>query len=240
MRAVRFLLLLAVVLALPVTAWMMHSGLLQVPARWNPWAALDIAERPGMFTRMKLDRLASGPPAACYAWLDAAGVRHTPIADRFETESCGWQGATRLSAFGGVRLSSAVSLSCPVAAALALWERHALQPAAIVQFGSPVSRVDHLGSYACRNIYGGSYDRRSEHARANALDIASFRMGDGRVVSVLKGWRKADAVPTPEGAFLREASKGACPYFSAVLGPEYNSAHFDHLHLDLGRYRVCR
>jgi len=240
MRALRFLLVSTVLLAIPVTAWMLHKGYVEVPARFNPWAPLDIAEKPGVFTRMKLQRLGELPPAACYAWLDTAGVRHTPIADRHETESCGWHGATRLSALGGVRLSSPAPLACPEVAALALWERHALQPAALVHLGSRVSRIDHLGSYACRNIYGGSYDRRSEHARANALDVAAFRMADGRTVSVLKGWRKGDVVPMPlEALFLREASRGACPFFSAVLGPEYNAAHRDHLHLDLGVYRVC-
>ena len=28
-------------------------------------------------------------------------------------------------------------------------------------------------------------------------------------------------------------------WFDAVLSPDYNAAHRDHLHLDRGRYRAC-
>lgn len=238
MPAVRRLLSAACALALAAAGWGLWTGRIAVPPRWNPWAPLDIAEEPGLFTRFKLARLADGPPAACYAWLDAAGVRHAPLADRADNDRCGWHGATRLSALGDLRLASPVPLACPAAAALALWERHALQPAAFVQLGSPVASIEHFGSYACRNVAASA--RRSEHARANALDISGFRLKDGRHITVLGGWQERDAATrTPVGLFLRDAQKGACPYFSAVLGPAYNAAHRDHLHLDRGPYSVC-
>ncbi len=238
---VRLAVLFACAAGLAALAWSLATGRITVPPRWNPWAPLDIAEAPGPFTSTKLARLTSGPPAACLAWLDRSGVRHTPVADRTERDGCGWQGATRLSAFGEARLSSAVTLSCPVAAGLALWERHALQPAAFVQMGSRVATIEHLGSYACRNVGGGATGRRSEHARANALDVAGFRLADGRQVSVLRDWRAAGATrSTGASLFLGEAQQGACGYFSAVLSPAYNAAHRDHFHLDRGPYRVCR
>ncbi len=40
--------------------------------------------------------------------------------------------------------------------------------------GSALVRIDHLGSYACRNIYNRADARRSEHASAEALDISAF------------------------------------------------------------------
>jgi hypothetical protein len=49
-------------------------------------------------------------------------------------------------------------------------------------------------------------------------------------------WRGADA----EARFLHEAHRGACRFFSAVLGPDYNAAHGDHLHFDRGPWRACR
>ncbi|QHI97879.1 extensin [Xylophilus rhododendri] len=239
-RRIATLILLLAVAALGWCAYLAWQDRLPLPPRWNPLAPLGLAEEPGPLTRYKLSRLADAPPAACYAWLDAAGVKHQPLGDRSETDSCGWQGATRLSAFGSVRLASTAPLACPTVVALALWERHALQPAAIVQFGSPVTGIEHLGSYACRNIYGGAADRRSEHASANALDISAFRLANGRRITVLDPSRKREASPqAPEGLFLREAAQGACPFFSAVLGPGYNAAHRDHLHLDRGPYRVC-
>ncbi|MBU2089188.1 MAG: extensin family protein, partial [Alphaproteobacteria bacterium] len=36
------------------------------------------------------------------------------------------------------------------------------------------------------------------------------------------------------------ARDSACRYFNTVLGPEYNTAHADHFHLDLGKSRICR
>ncbi|WPB57837.1 extensin family protein [Xylophilus sp. GOD-11R] len=240
MSIARLLVPTALLLAAGTAVFAVYRGDLAVPSRWNPWAPLDVTEAPGPFTRWKLSRMAEAPPAVCYAWLDGAGVRHAPVYDRAETDDCGWQGATRLISVGSVRLSTPTPLTCPVVAALAIWERHALQPSAYVHLGSRVTQIDHLGSYACRNIYGGSADRRSEHARANALDIAGFRLANGRRISVRQDWSDATVVPQPlPGQFLREAEKGACPLFSAVLSPAYNDAHRDHFHFDRGPFRVC-
>ena len=77
----------------------------------------------------------------------------------------------------------------------------------------------------------------SEHAVANAIDIRGFVLDDGRIVSLARHWSSAKG---PEAAFLREVNDGACRFFNAVLGPDYNAAHRDHFHLDMGRWRVCR
>jgi hypothetical protein len=45
---------------------------------------------------------------------------------------------------------------------------------------------------------------------------------------------------SPEAKFLREVRDGACDVFHAVLGPDFNAAHRDHFHLDMGRHKVCR
>jgi hypothetical protein len=48
-----------------------------------------------------------------------------------------------------------------------------------------------------------------------------------------------DAVPEPEialtdkGVFLRAAHRAACRVFGTVLGPEANSAHKNHFHVDM-------
>jgi hypothetical protein len=55
-------------------------------------------------------------------------------------------------------------------------------------------------------------------------------------VTVAGGWRGSQA----ERAFLRDVRNGACAYFQAVLSPDYNRAHRDHLHFDLGRDDMCR
>nr|WP_328730168.1 extensin family protein [Falsiroseomonas algicola] len=33
---------------------------------------------------------------------------------------------------------------------------------------------------------------------------------------------------------------GACRWFRAVLSPDYNAAHADHFHFDMGPSTVCR
>ena len=43
-----------------------------------------------------------------------------------------------------------------------------------------------------------------------------------------------------EGEFLARVHKGACRIFSVTLGPEYNAAHADHFHFDMGDARTCR
>ena len=77
---------------------------------------------------------------------------------------------------------------------------------------------------------------RSQHATANAIDIAGFTLDGGRVIKVLKDW-KGDG---PGARFLHDVHASACRYFRAALSPEFNEAHASHLHLDRGLYRSCR
>ena len=76
----------------------------------------------------------------------------------------------------------------------------------------------------------------SQHASANAIDIASFTFADGSRITLLQDWNDADA----KGRFLREVRNGACPIFGAVLSLDYNAAHRNHFHFDMGPGKVCR
>ncbi|MFC7552495.1 extensin family protein [Pseudoroseomonas wenyumeiae] len=44
---------------------------------------------------------------------------------------------------------------------------------------------------------------------------------------------------TAPAAFLRDVRDGACRFFGAVLGPDYNAAHRDHFHMEAGRWQRC-
>jgi hypothetical protein len=215
-------------------------GWLELPDRWNPWAPLWPQEAPNALTRFKLQRL-DGDPLACAAALRATSLTFTPMPDRVVDGGCGWRDAVRVSALPA-RLGAPVVLSCPAALSLSMWERHTLQPLARASFGTGVAAIEHFGSYACRDIGGGRSDegreRRSEHATANAIDVAAFVLADGRSISVARDWRSSEA--DPRGRFLREVHDGACAWWNVVLGPEYNAAHGNHFHLDRGRYRACR
>lgn len=201
----------------------------------NPWAPLDYTQAPNWSTRFKLARLAR-EPAACQAFMEQVPWQADALPDRSAQDGCGWRDALRVRRMA-VPSGAAFTLSCPTAAALALWERHVLQPQAQALLGQPVRRIEHYGSFACRNVYGREGGRRSQHATANALDIAAFVLDDGRRITVLRGWADAEAAP---GRFLRAVHAGACPLFGAVLGPAYNRAHADHFHFDRGPARVCR
>ncbi len=208
-----------------------------------PWTPLDLTQPVGTFTGRKLVALREDAPQ-CRALLERAGARFTPAPSVGQAGQCGYADGTRLRSGGALSIAYAPAglvTSCPVAAALALFEWQVVQPAAIEHLGSRITSIDHFGSYSCRRIYGRSEGAWSEHSTANAVDIAGFRTQDGRRISVLRDWEGEDE----EAAFLRAVRDGACDLFATVLSPDYNEAHRDHLHLDQaerGRmgWRGCR
>jgi hypothetical protein len=120
-----------------------------------------------------------------------------------------------------------------------LWLERAVRPAAEEHLGSPLARIEHLGAYSCRRLYGRAEGRWSEHASGNAIDIAGFVLEDGRRISVVGDW---NGDPT-RAAFLRRVRDEGCKVFGTVLSPDYNAAHRDHMHLDQqdrGFGGVCR
>lgn len=223
--------LLASAVGVAALVW---TGDIEVPARYNPWAPLDFDAAPNFLTRFKLDRLERAP-AQCLATLEHSVVRHTAIPDRDSGDGCALTASVRVTQ-SAVGFSSPFIATCALATAWALFEAHALQRAALRHMGQIVTRVGHLGTYACRNVYHLERARRSEHASANAIDVESFTLADGTVVSVARDWGSDGR----KGAFLRELRDEACRYFDAVLGPDYNRAHANHFHFDMGRYRTCR
>jgi hypothetical protein len=230
----RLFLGLVVLLAAAAAGYAVYSGRITVPDEWNPWAPLKLEQPPNWLTRLKLLRV-STQPALCLSILEQAQMRYEPIPDREMGPGCGYHNAVRIEATS-VRVGEPFTLSCRSAVSLALWERHVLMPAALRHFGERVTRLEHFGTYACRNIYGRKDAPLSRHATADALDVSGFVLASGRRIRVAREWGSDDA----DGKFLREVHDGACGVFDAVLGPAYNAAHRDHFHLDRGGYRVCR
>ena len=171
----------------------------------------------------------------CVGELDRLGARYTPIADQSLGGGCSTIGNVQLLGVG-VPITNVTAIRCPLARAIALWTRETLQPAARDLLGSRVVRIESMGGYSCRNIIGGRGTGRSEHATGNAVDIGAFVLADGRRVSIRQGWNGSD----DERAFLRQIRRDACKRFQTVLSPDYNAAHFDHLHFDLGGKPFCR
>ena len=223
----------------------LYSGRLLIPDRFNPWAPLDVLAPPDWWTGYKLST-ARSHPALCLSALAQTGMQYDRLPDRVTGPGCGFDNAVRLRA-AGVRLGAPLALSCPMALSFFMWERHALQPAALRHFGQPVVAIEHLGSYACRNINlgeGAAPDTtsRSRHATANALDIAGLTLANGQRISIAKDWHSSGPAPAShqKAELLADVHNGACQFFSGVLGPDYNAVHRDHFHLETGGYRMCR
>src|SRR5215467_6858222 len=76
----------------------------------------------------------------------------------------------------------------------------------------------------------------SEHGKGNAVDLRSFILADGRIVTL------TDVTVAKD--FRDDLRESACRRFSTVLGPGSDGAHESHIHVDLierrGGYRMCQ
>jgi hypothetical protein len=193
------------------------------------------------------DDLIVGPPEAfgdCEARLTKAGVAYTLSSLPVHTEKKGriTCGAPEVVVYRGgpgkIAYRPQPVLTCGMALALAYYET-VMQSEAVAELGSPIARIDQLGTYACREVaaYPGTV---SEHAYANAIDLARFTLKNGGVVEVARDFDAGQGEPKrAQGRFLRKISRRGNDedVFSHVLTSFFNPAHKDHFHLDLARYR---
>jgi hypothetical protein len=153
---------------------------------------------------------------------------------------CGGEDLVRLEAVvladhHRVAVSPPAILRCQMASAIAAWIRTDIAPLA-QSLGSIVTELDNFDSFECRSrnrVIGATL---SEHGRANALDVRSLKLANGRTISLTDR-----AVPRD----LRESVlHSACARFTTVLGPGSDDYHEDHVHLDLmernNGYRICQ
>lgn len=234
MRAGVRLTLLSTALAIALAVLAFSRGLVSVPPEWSPWVPLDVRARPNWLTRYKLSRL-SADAELCARVLADTHIDYRPLPDEVTGAACGLFDAVTVERTAA-DVDRPFSLTCRAAVSLALWETHVVIPAAERHLASSVERVEHFGSYACRNVYGRPNATRSRHATAEAFDVAGFVLADGRRIRVLGDWGEGSAA----AHFLQDVRNGACRFFDGVLSPDANAAHRDHLHLDRGPYRYCR
>lgn len=197
-----------------------------------PWTPLSLAAPIGPFTTRKIDALADDTPF-CHALLEEAAIGYSPLPPVKVGPDCGYDNGVALTRDQpqAIAYSPAAKTTCPMAVSLVLWENQIVNAAAARHLGTTVDRIITYGSYSCRRIGGGQTGNFSEHATANAIDIAAFRLADGRTVSVAGHWDADDE----RSRFLKEVRDGACTLFATTLSPDYNEAHEDHLHLDQAR-----
>lgn len=225
-------LLLALVAA--VVFLVMRQGVL--PTWLSPLPALDLSVPHAWFVDWRIAEL-KHDRALCARVLRPPVISAQPVSPNPIKNGCGWENAVRISSAGGATLHVG-TVSCEVAAGIAMWLAHDVQPLAKEIFGSSVRSVQHMGTYACRNVIGRKwwYPSRSQHATANALDVSAFTLANGRQISVARHWSGSG----PEARFLREIHARACRYFRVAIGPEYNALHRDHFHYDRGMLSRCK
>jgi len=99
---------------------------------------------------------------------------------------CGAPDVVRLEAVvlgdhSAVALAPPAILRCTMAEAVASWVREEAAPR-VQELGGTLKSIQNLASYDCRsqnNIKGANL---SEHGRANALDIHSLKLADGKAL----------------------------------------------------------
>lgn len=172
----------------------------------------------------------------CLADLGLAKVKYNFLPEREFGGGCSALGSVQLLDIG-IPVTNLGAMKCPLARTFAAWTRFAVAPAARKILGSEVMKIETMGTYSCRNIVGSSSGKLSQHALSNAVDVSAFILADGRRVAVKGGWK--DGSPS-ERNFLRTVHDSACKRFGIVLSPDYNSAHHDHFHFDMGKGPFCR
>lgn len=209
----------------------------RAPPRFSDPAS---SQRQSLAVSSARQSFASNPAdRACLADLGATGARFAPVADTYAAPGCNKLGTVQLSALAGdaslFEISNIGPVKCRTAETFSAWARYGVDRAARQILGSPLARIETMGSYSCRNIAGSS--RRSAHATGNAIDVSGFVLEDGRRITLKNDWSKG----TPaEREFLRVVHKSACKRFGTVLGPEYDRAHEDHFHLEGTGTQFCR
>ena len=176
--------------------------------------------------------------STCLAQLSNANATFSPVRARRDGPGCSTEGTVQLYGMQGdtsrVELAGLGPLRCSTALAFSGWARFGVDRAARQILGSPLARIETMGSYSCRTIAGSQ--QLSGHAQAAAIDVSGFVLQDGRRIMVKGSW---DDGPPAEREFLRVVFRSACKRFGVVLGPRYNRAHADHFHLETSPRDFC-
>jgi len=231
-----------IVLFLGLIAGVFWTANKYIPGQHLPWKKLDTSRPLGWSTKQQLLRLSLSPSKTCmdladktegFKTLEAEPKRPTTGAG---ANICGWDDARIVYGTNDVNFAPGESnMQCPLSIAVFLWQRE-VDALARKHFDQPLKTIHHMGTYSCRRQRGNSSGQWSEHAFANAWDVGAFELENGTLIRVLTGWNGS----RKEKNFLRETRSAACGLFRVTLSPDFNEAHADHFHLDMGPTTACR
>ena len=142
--------------------------------------------------------------AACAALMtgQVEGRLAAPIRDG----ECGEDSPLQLVSAGGVNLTGDPLTRCGMAEGLARFAQGASEAARDI-LGTELTTIITGPGYQCRRRNRASVGKLSEHAFANALDIAGFELADGRKVTVGGDWPHIKAAaPSSENGGAEEAN----------------------------------
>lgn len=216
-------------------------ALLPIVATLSACGAIPEGRGPQKQTVSRSTQVFTPSPEAqqCYNGLGLSKASFTPLPDQYFGAGCSALSSVRLSALASddarLGVTNLGAVTCPLAQTFANWARFGVDRAARQILGSPLVRIETMGSYSCRTIAGR--DKLSAHASANAIDVSAFVLADGRRVSVSGQW---SAGSEAERRFLQTIHASACKRFGTVLGPAYNGAHADHFHVEVSARNFCR
>jgi hypothetical protein len=201
-------------------------------------AASDIAEAPAF------KPAAPRAPDGCRDGLKSSGMQFSPWDLRpshlsVEILCEAPEGVAIKRGGAGLLFQPQARVNCAFAQRLVRFETVVQEEARRV-LKSPVTSIVHLGTYNCRRM--AAYpDWASEHSFANAIDVATFVLKNGRRVEVERDWvPPAKPALTPAAQFLRKLTRRLYDekVFSVVLTPSFDAHHKNHLHLDGAPYNV--
>jgi hypothetical protein len=205
-------------------------------------AALPPAAAPPAASKVPIDKAepAIPPmPSACQLRLTEALAAVQPLPP-IKTDQCTVEDVVRLDAVIAkdgrrVAMNPPATLRCTMAEAVIHWVRDELVPAA-PDLGAPLKAVSIDTSFECRSRNRVKGAKLSEHGNANAIDVRTLTLANGKAVALTDIMVDKTA---------RERLKqGACARFTTVLGPGSDGYHESHVHLDRierpSGYRMCQ
>jgi hypothetical protein len=178
-------------------------------------------------------------PSECFTGLTSGLAEAEALPPLVAAPGCGADDVVRLDAVilndqRHAEFKPAPMLRCSMATEVAKWLRDDVATQ-ILPLGASLAGIENYDSYECRprNRIAGA--EISEHGRANAIDIRSFTLTNG------KRYELTDVMVKKSVRDNLKAS--ACARFMTVLGPGSDGYHEEHIHLDLAErsngFRIC-
>jgi hypothetical protein len=182
----------------------------------------------------------------CLQRLDGLKVHYKALAPLGKSEGCGAPAPLEVDRISGVAIVPPGIFTCDMVEALHGWISSSVMPAARQHLNKQLVTINNASAYVCRRRNGLASGKLSEHAKANALDIATLAFEDGSTINIKGDWSglKQLVGVSGKGNFLRQIRRDSCIRFTTVLGPGSDKYHGDHFHVDVARrkngYRICK